>query len=93
MVEFHYRYYQFFANMLIAILLSYPLTRISGAVAAVIGPLADVGFVVVSIVLFLASRDALQKYYRRAGQVLASKRKLAGQSLGREAARSTPPQM
>ena len=30
----------------------------------------DIGFVIVCVVLFLGSRDALQKYYRRAGELL-----------------------
>ena len=32
----------------------------------------DLGFVVVSIVLFFGSRDGLRKYYRRAGELLSN---------------------
>ena len=34
----------------------------------------DIGFIIVSVVLFLASRDALRKYYRRAGELLIQRR-------------------
>jgi len=70
MVELHYRYHQFFANMLIAIVFTYIAYRSTPNGSAMpFGPM-DVGFVIVGLVLFMGSRDALKKYYRRAGELL-----------------------
>ena len=70
LVELHYRYHQFFANMLIALVFTYVAYRSTPSGAAAHVGAIDVGFVVVCIVLFLGSRDALRKYYRRAGELL-----------------------
>lgn len=66
-VENHYRYYQYYANTLVAL--------VAGAVAyALSGHSARwqiyvmLSFVIV--VLFFGARDALKKYYRRAEQIL-----------------------
>lgn len=72
MVEYHYRYYQFYANTLIAILawvinpraLILLVTSEPGLVA-IIPPLL--------VLLFLSSRDALQKYYTRSESLLHTK--------------------
>jgi hypothetical protein len=70
LVELHYRYHQFFANMLIALVLAYVAYRSTLTDSMKHwGPL-DLGFVVVCVVLFLGSRDALRKYYQRAGELL-----------------------
>lgn len=70
LVEMHYRYYQFYANMLVALVLTYLARRSAlGAAADQLGA-ADVGFFCVCVVLFLASRNALRNYYRRAGALL-----------------------
>ena len=74
LVELHYRYYQFFANMLIALVFMYVAYRsTSERTAANQWGAMDVGFVVVCVVLFLGSRDALRKYYHRAGELLTPK--------------------
>lgn len=70
LVEFHYRFYQFGANALIALLFTYIAYRTSTAGVADQWGVRDIGFVVVCVVLFLGSRDALRKYYRRAGALL-----------------------
>lgn len=70
LIENHYRYYQHFSNMLLSLAFAY-LTRffaISWQTYHV--GMVDLGFVVVEIVLFFGSRDALRKYYRRAGELL-----------------------
>jgi hypothetical protein len=75
LVEIHYRYYQFYANMLIALVFAYVARRAAiGGWADQWGPV-DIGFVVVCVVLFFSSRDALRKYYRRAGALLQPQRK------------------
>lgn len=70
LVEQHYRYYQFYGNMLIAILVSaaaprallllFPVDR--ATLWWIIG--------VVAVLYFLASRDALKKYYSRSSALL-----------------------
>ena len=70
LVEFHYRYYQFFANMLIALAFGYVAFRAAPAGSDAPSTAADIGFGVVCVVLFVTSRDALQKYYCRAGELL-----------------------
>lgn len=73
LVEFHYRFYQFGANALIAILSTYILFRSSMVGWAYQWGWVDGGLVLVCVVLFLGSRDALRKYYRRAGALLSAK--------------------
>lgn len=68
----HYRYYQFYANTLIALIVLYVARR------SAVGVLADqwgvdLGFVILGIVLFFGSRDALRRYYRRADQLFRTK--------------------
>ena len=72
-VEMHYRYYQFFANMLIAILFAYAAWRSTPAGWSGPWGKADAALFAVCVVLFLGSRDALRKYYRRAGDLLSPK--------------------
>ncbi len=70
LVEIHYRYYQFYANMLVAIAFVFLARRLSlGFFAAPVG-LPDLGLLVVGAVFFLGSRDTLRKYYTRTGQLL-----------------------
>ena len=70
LVELHYRYYQFFANMLIALTFAYIAYRSTPGGWADQWGAVDVNFIVVCVVLFLGSRDALRKYYQRAGELL-----------------------
>jgi hypothetical protein len=70
MVELHYRYHQFFANMQIALVFTYIAYRSTPSGLAMHFGTMDIGFVVVCVVLFLGSRDALKKYYKRAGELL-----------------------
>jgi hypothetical protein len=73
MVELHYRYHQFFANMLIALVFTYVAYRFAPSGSATHFGTMDVGFVIVCVVLYLGSRDALRKYYHRAGELLTPK--------------------
>lgn len=74
LVENHYRYYQFYANTLVALVFTYLVRRgVSGIRYASVSWL-DLGFLGVAIVLVISSRDTLRKYYGRAGSLLHSKR-------------------
>lgn len=70
LIEIHYRYYQFYANMLVALVFLHAAWRAGGARSQVDGFDIDVALVVIDLVLFAASRDALRKYYRRSSRVL-----------------------
>lgn len=70
LVEFHYRFYQFGANVLVAILFTYAAYWATAAGWAHQWGALDIAFAFVCVILFLGSRDALRKYYRRAGALL-----------------------
>lgn len=69
-VSNHYRYYQFYANMLVAVAflfcceLAIPRPWPAGTTASWLG------LIVIECVLFFGSRDALHKYYERSARVL-----------------------
>jgi hypothetical protein len=72
MVEAHYRFYQFHANSLIALFFVYVARRIhQGIFTAPVG-LFDVGFALLSIILFVGSRDTFTKYQARVSQFLGT---------------------
>ena len=71
LIEIHYRYYQSHANMFVAILFAYVAWRLAPGTPAYQFGILDVAFIAVECMLFLASRDALGKYYRRAGALLS----------------------
>jgi hypothetical protein len=70
LVENHYRYYQFYANMLVALALAYPTWRLATQAAAFCW--ADLGFLFIEGVFLAASRDALRNYYRRSAILLGT---------------------
>jgi len=70
LIEIHYRYYQLHAHLLIALAFAYAARFFATPWRAYRVGAVDLGFIIVSVVLFLASRDALRKYYRRAGELL-----------------------
>ena len=59
--------------MLIALVFAYVVYRLTPGGWANQWGAVDVGFVIVCVVLFMGSRDALRKYYRRAGELLSAK--------------------
>ena len=66
--ENHYRYYQFYGNTLIAWISGYLLWKTS---VLPLKPIyEDVGLVLISVILFLGSRDTLRKYYGRVRALL-----------------------
>lgn len=69
LVQNHYRYYEFTANSLLAVILAYGLNRWLGTLPF-LGPVTDLAVVAVSAVLFAASRDALSKYYLRTSRLV-----------------------
>lgn len=70
LVRNHYRFYQFHANSLVAMLIAYGIRRAAngweGALAT------DAAIAILALVLFLGSRDTLRKYYQRTRELLAS---------------------
>jgi hypothetical protein len=74
LVENHYRYYQFVANLLIAAGGTYLANRLLGQ-SAVLGIATDAVVLIVCGVLFFASRDALAKYYSRTSSVMGLSKK------------------
>lgn len=71
LVEVHYRFYQFYGNGLIAVLGCYADLRLSPGSPP--WGLLDAATVVVSTVLLAGSRDTLERYYDRVGQLLRAR--------------------
>lgn len=69
LVESHYRYYQFYANTLVAVVWTYGVHRYL-AIPTSLGFGTDVGAVVLCAALFAGSRDALSKYRARSRQLV-----------------------
>jgi len=76
----HYRYYQFYANTLVAVLWAYPVNRLLHT-SPLLGFGTDFGVALLCIVLFLGSRDALSKYRIRADQLIGQVVKKDGESM------------
>ena len=61
-IESNFRYHQFYANMLVAVLILSPAWLVRPLTGNVI---RNVSFFLVSSILFLAARDSLQRAYKR----------------------------
>jgi hypothetical protein len=71
--DIHYKFYLFHGNALLALIFVYTSRRIhAGFVTPPVG-LLDLGFVALSVILFVGSRDCLRKYYQRVGQLLGGR--------------------
>jgi hypothetical protein len=68
LIENHYRYYQFYANTLIAVVWAYAVRR-SLTPSLFLRLPTDLGVVILCVVLFAGSRDALVKYRSRSSQL------------------------
>jgi hypothetical protein len=68
-VQNHFRYYEFSANSMLALVLVYGLNRFAGTLSFS-GPGTDLGMLTLAAVLFAASRDALAKYYTRTARLV-----------------------
>ena len=72
--DIHYKFYQFHANGLIALVFVYVARRAhQGFFTAPVGWF-DLGLALLSVVLFVGSRDMLRKYYTRVSQLLGTLR-------------------
>jgi hypothetical protein len=69
LVQNHLRYYEFCGNTLLAVLWSYGLNRALHTLPF-LGLGTDLAVVVVLLVLFVASRDALRNYYTRTSRLV-----------------------
>lgn len=69
LVENHYRYYQFVANALVAVVWTYSINRFLNT-SPLLGVGTDVGAVVLCAALFATSRETLLKYYTRTSRLL-----------------------
>lgn len=69
LIAIHYHYYQAFGGMVIA--LPWLLISRHWGQQAVSLDVLDVGLVLLAVLFFFGSRDALRKYYARTGQLLA----------------------
>src|SRR5207249_2544273 len=69
LIDAHYRFYQWSANTLVSLAVVCAARRLSLGLSAPLG-WPDFGFLFLTVVLFLGSRDALAKYYHRTGQAL-----------------------
>ena len=69
-VQYHYRYYQFYGNSMVVIVLGAFVGRGPGSLAGLApGPALLIDLALV-LLFAVASRDALAKYYDRAGELL-----------------------
>lgn len=70
LVESHYRYYQFYSNMFVAVAFTVA-TRLSATGYAIgLQGWTAVGFLALEATLLAGSRDTLRKYYSRTHQLL-----------------------
>jgi hypothetical protein len=70
LIEIHYRHYQFYANMMVALLIAYLGYRVH--VGLTWPGLPDVAFFILEPVFYVTSRDTLQKYYSRTQQLFSN---------------------
>jgi hypothetical protein len=69
LVEIHYRYYQFYANMIVSILACYGLNRFMRTMPF-LGLRTDFAVLFLCAVLFIGSRNALSNYYTATRRLL-----------------------
>lgn len=74
LVEIHYRYYLYYANLVVALVFAYILRHVALAASGYPWGWWDVAFLVLESIFFLGSRDTLSKYYRRTERLLSPKR-------------------
>lgn len=67
LLDIHYKYYQFYANMLVSLAWTYGCWRYAHPAGSL---RAEASYGMLTVVFFLASRDTLKKYYQRTGQLL-----------------------
>jgi hypothetical protein len=67
LIGIHYRYYQFYANSLVAMLFSFSIYAVQSNVVL---DWRAAGLLAIAMVFYAASRDALSNYYRRTSILL-----------------------
>lgn len=72
LIDIHYRHYQFYANMLVAVAIAYVCYRVRMASPLHVG-WPDIAFLVLEGVFLITSRDTLRKYYSRSRQLLPAR--------------------
>jgi hypothetical protein len=70
LVQFHYRYFQFYSNMLVAIVFTTAMRHLTASEGPISLDLVDAAAVILSLVFLAGSRDTLSKYYRRGEALL-----------------------
>jgi hypothetical protein len=71
-VENHYRYYQYYSNSLVSVLASLVVCLLIKGTGEITW-FVWVALLLVCLALFFGSRDSLQKYYTRIGQIVRPK--------------------
>jgi hypothetical protein len=71
--DIHYKFYQSHANGLVALAFVYLARRTHQGFFTTPLDLFDLGFVALSVILFVGSRDMLRKYYTRVSQLLGTR--------------------
>jgi hypothetical protein len=72
LVENHYRFYQFYSNMFVAVAFTYRAWLVWLGKPIWEERWATLWFLVLEVIFFTASRDALRKYYARAERLLGT---------------------
>lgn len=70
LVEDHFRYYQFYGNSALALVLAFACWRASPTGQFIAAGFAELALITLEIALLAASRDALQRYYTRTSILL-----------------------
>ena len=71
LIDVHYRYYQFYANMVVAIIWAYLLNRYMKTLP-LLGFGTDLGALILCTGLLAGARDSLAKYRKKLGRVFGS---------------------
>lgn len=82
LIQSHYRYYKFYANMVVALFWSFAAVQPRSGWAAI-------AYWLLAALFTIGSRDALKKYYDRAGQLLTAK--ADSETLGRTSEKMVVP--
>lgn len=72
-VEHYYHYYQFYANTVVSLLVVLGVRRWSVGALFESWTLLDAGLLTLVVILFAGSRNSLQRYYTRGGQLLSKR--------------------
>lgn len=71
LIDIHYRYYQFYAGMVVSLLCVLLMRRFDQTPGWFQWTWMDVGIIVAIVLFYMGSRDTLKKYFMRTEQLLA----------------------